>query len=40
MPPELREIPTGSKVRMLEAKLADTGEVVIVPRANVEIIGT
>jgi hypothetical protein len=39
LPPELREIDTGSKVRMLEAKLADTGEVVTVPRANVEIIG-
>lgn len=39
LPSELREIDTGSKVRMLEAKLADTGEVVTVPRANVEIIG-
>lgn len=40
LPSELKEIPTGSKVRMLEAKLADTGEVVTVPRANAEIIGT
>jgi hypothetical protein len=39
LPSELREIDTGSKVRMLEAKLADTDEVVTVPRANVEIIG-
>jgi hypothetical protein len=39
LPPELKEIATGSKVRMLEAKLAETGEVVAVPRANVEIIG-
>lgn len=38
LPPELREIETRSKVRMLEAKLIDTGEVVSVPRANVEII--
>jgi len=38
LPPELREIETGSKVRMLEAKLLDSGEVVTVPRANVEII--
>ncbi len=39
LPSEPREIDTGSKVRMLEAKLADSGEVVAVPRANVEIIG-
>ena len=38
LPPELREIETGSKVRMLEARILDTGEVVSVPRANVEII--
>lgn len=38
LPPEPREIQTGSKVRMLEAKLLETGEVVSVPRANVEII--
>ncbi len=39
LPPELKEVATGSKVRMLEAKLVDTEEVVAVPRANVEIIG-
>ena len=44
LPPELREIETGSKVRLLEAELLDekgepTGERVTVPRANVEIIG-
>jgi len=39
LPPELKEIGTGSKVRMLEAKLSASGEVVSVPRANVEIIG-
>ncbi len=38
LPPDLKEIDTGSKVRMLEAKLAHSGEVVSVPRANVEII--
>jgi hypothetical protein len=38
LPPEPREIQTGSKVRMLEAKLLETGETVSVPRANVEII--
>lgn len=39
LPPELRETGTGSKVRMLEAKLVETNEIVAVPRANVEIIG-
>jgi hypothetical protein len=39
LPPELKEIATGSKVRMLKAKLSETGETVAVPRANVEIIG-
>jgi hypothetical protein len=38
LPPEPREIQTGSKVRMLEAKLLETGEIVSVPRANVEIV--
>jgi hypothetical protein len=37
LPPELLEIPTGARVRVLEAELQD-GERVIVPRANVEII--
>jgi hypothetical protein len=39
LPSELKEIATGSKVRMLQARLAETGEEVTVPRANVEIIG-
>jgi len=37
LPPELVEIPTGAAVRVLEARLA-SGETVVVPRANVEII--
>lgn len=38
LPPELIEIETGSKVRLLKAELLDTKEIVTVPRANVEII--
>lgn len=37
LPPELVEIPTESKVRVLEVEL-ETGEKVVVPRANVEIL--
>lgn len=37
LPPELREIETEAKVRVLEVEL-ENGERVIVPRANVEII--
>lgn len=37
LPPEPVRIPTGAEVRVLEATLA-TGERVVVPRANVEII--
>ena len=37
LPPELRELPTGARVRVLEATLQN-GERVVVPRANVEII--
>ena len=37
LPPELQLIETGAKVRVLEAKL-ETGETVILPRANVEMI--
>jgi hypothetical protein len=37
LPPELRTIETEAKVRIVEVEL-DTGENVIVPRANVEII--
>ena len=39
LPPQLTVIGSGASVRVLEAKLAD-GSVVIVPRANVEIIET
>lgn len=37
LPSELQEIPTGAEVRVLQAEL-HSGERVIVPRANVEII--
>jgi len=37
LPPELREIETESKVRVVEVEL-ENGEVIIIPRANVEII--
>jgi predicted transcriptional regulator len=39
LPPNPTEIPTESKVRILEVEL-ETGEKVIVPRANVEILDT
>lgn len=38
LPPELQEIETGAKVRVLVAKLQN-GQEVTVPRANVEIVG-
>ncbi|MDP2871538.1 MAG: hypothetical protein Q8P31_03280 [Bacillota bacterium] len=38
LPPELQIIETEAKVRILRAKLVRTGEVVTIPRANVEII--
>lgn len=37
LPPELHVIETGAKVRVLTAKLA-SGEIVTIPRANVELI--
>jgi len=37
LPPELRQVPSGAMVRVLEAELR-SGERVVVPRANVEII--
>lgn len=37
LPPELHVIETGAKVRILTAKL-DSGEIVTIPRANVELI--
>ncbi len=39
LPPELQKVDSGSLVRVLKAEL-ETGEVVVVPRANVEIIST
>lgn len=39
LPPQLTVIGSGASVRVLEARLAD-GSVVVVPRANVEIIET
>jgi hypothetical protein len=38
LPEELRKIETESMVRVLVAKLSDTGEEITVPRANVELI--
>ncbi len=38
LPAELVRVETEAKVRILRAKLIDTGEIVTVPRANVEII--
>ncbi|RMG22009.1 MAG: hypothetical protein D6724_11200 [Armatimonadetes bacterium] len=38
LPPELQVVESGAEVRVLKAKLDDTGEEVTVPRANVEII--
>jgi len=37
LPPELRVLASGSKARVLEVKL-DSGERVVIPRANVELI--
>jgi len=38
LPPDLTRIETESRVRIMKVKLSDTGEVVTVPRANVERI--
>jgi len=38
LPPELRVVETGARVRIMNIKLRNTGEVVTVPRANVELI--
>ena len=38
LPPELQVLESGSKVRVLTAKLIETGEIVTIPRANVELI--
>ncbi|MFM7322870.1 MAG: hypothetical protein ACKO5K_15325 [Armatimonadota bacterium] len=40
LPPQLVKVESGAEVRVLEAKLATTGEVVTVPRANVEIVAS
>ncbi len=37
LPPEPVEVPSGARVRVLEARL-DSGEAVLVPRANVEMV--
>lgn len=39
LPPQLMVVDSGTEVRVLKAKL-DTGDEVVVPRANVEIIAT
>ena len=39
LPADLRLLPTGSKVRVLEAEL-DDGQHIVVPRANVELLET
>jgi hypothetical protein len=39
LPVELQELETEAKVRVLKAKLKKTGEEIILPRANVEIVG-
>lgn len=38
LPPELQVIETGAKVRIMNIKLRNSGDVVTVPRANVELI--
>lgn len=38
LPPELQKIETEAHVRILRAKLVDSGKIVTIPRANVEII--
>jgi len=39
LPVELQELETEAKVRVLKAKLKNTGNEIILPRANVEIVG-
>jgi len=38
LPPELARVPSGAVVRVLHARLDAGGEIVTVPRANVEIV--
>jgi hypothetical protein len=39
LPVELQELETEAKVRVLKVKLKKTGEEIVLPRANVEIVG-
>jgi len=39
LPAELQKLETEAKVRVLEVKLRSNNENVILPRANVEIVG-
>ena len=39
LPAELQRLETEARVRVLEVKLKRTGENVLLPRANVEIVG-
>ncbi len=38
LPPELQKLDSESKARVLELQFDDTGEKVVVPRANVELV--
>jgi hypothetical protein len=38
LPHQLVRIGSGAEVRVLDARLNDSGEIVTVPRANVEIV--
>ena len=39
LPAELQELETEARVRVLEVKLKRNGQSVVLPRANVEIVG-
>ena len=39
LPPELQKLETEAKVRVLKVKLMKTNELIVLPRANVEIVG-
>ena len=39
LPVELQELETEAKVRVLKVKLKKTGDDIVLPRANVEIVG-
>jgi hypothetical protein len=38
LPPDLTNIETEAQVRIMKIQLSDTGEIITVPRANVERI--